>query len=219
MENSLQLENLAFLAVIEPELIKTLCTKAAVTRRLTKGDYLFKQGDIARDLYIIHKGNLKISTVSADGKEALLQLVGRGEILGASCICCQNAHLSSAIAIEDCRVCVLSPDRLEEVIAESPDLALQLICNLGTRLQHMSEQVARVRVGTTRDRIINLFNNLAAEHGEPCETGTKICLRLTQQDIADFIGVSRVMVAQVLKQLSISQYITRKNKYFIINHR
>jgi len=67
--------------------------------------------------------------------------------------------------------------------------------------------------------VLNLLIRLAEEHGEPRTEGTKIKLHLTQQDIADFIGASRVMVAQALKELTERNCIERVDKYYILKDR
>jgi len=60
---------------------------------------------------------------------------------------------------------------------------------------------------------------LATEHGEPCPEGTMVKVHLTQQDIADFVGVSRVMAARTVKELGDCNYLAKKNKYYILKDR
>lgn len=47
----------------------------------------------------------------------------------------------------------------------------------------------------------------------------KITLCLTPQEIADYIGASRVMVAQVLKELRTRNYLIKKGKHYILKDR
>ncbi|WP_342741342.1 helix-turn-helix domain-containing protein [Desulfoscipio geothermicus] len=151
--------------------------------------------------------------VNEEGKEVILQVVGKGEVLGEATLFREGAQPTSAIALETARVCSLSRRHLEYIIRESPDLAMQVILSLGNRLYHTWEQVTELRTGSTREKVLNLLIRLAGEHGEPCPEGTKIKLYLTQQDIADFVGASRVMVVQALKELSARNCIDRVDKY------
>ena len=43
--------------------------------------------------------------------------------------------------------------------------------------------------------------------------------KLTQQDIADRVGASREMVARILKDLTIGEYIRFEGRHIIINTR
>jgi len=66
---------------------------------------------------------------------------------------------------------------------------------------------------------LSLLFRLAREHGEPCPEGTLIKIYLTQQEIASLVGASRVMVAQVLKELTTENYLCRGEKYYILKDR
>ncbi|HCF70336.1 MAG TPA: Crp/Fnr family transcriptional regulator [Syntrophomonas sp.] len=215
---SYSLESLPFLTCIEPELVTTLCKRAAMSTHVKQGEALYRQGDISDVLFVVQKGTFKSVWVNQEGKEIILQLSGKGSFLGENSICDKTRHLTSAIAMVDSRVCILTRDNLEEVIRESPGLALQVICNLGNRLRAFSQEVLDFRIGSTRERVLKLLIKLAAEYGEPCPEGTRINMRLTQYEISCFIGASRVMVAQTLKRLIAENQVTRdKNQYILID--
>jgi CRP-like cAMP-binding protein len=218
-KNSLTgLECLPLLTCVEPELVTLLCKRAAVSKLLKSGEALFKQGERSEVLYVVRQGNFKSVWTNKEGKEIILQISGKGEFLGVNSLCEQRCHLTTAIAMEDARVCVLSRDKLEQAVQDYPHIALQIICNLGNRLNDVSQQVVEFRVGAARERVYNLLVRMAAEYGEPHPQGKCIKIKLTQQDIASFVGLSRVMVAQALKELVSSHHVIRENnRYVIVN--
>jgi CRP/FNR family transcriptional regulator len=212
-----RLEYIPLITGIEPKLINLLCRKAAYTRLIKQGEALFKQGDISEFLFVIREGSFKSVWINENGKEIILQIAWKGEMIATNSIEQSSRHLASAIALEDSSVCIISREKLEEVIRDSPDVALQLICNLGNRVHQLSQQVTEFRIGSTRERVFHLLARLASQNGEPYGKGTKIKTRLTQQEIANFVGASRVMVSQSLQELLSSNYITRENNHYIIN--
>ncbi|MFZ5650109.1 MAG: Crp/Fnr family transcriptional regulator [Bacillota bacterium] len=151
-----------------------------------------------------------------NGKEVILQLAGRGDVLGEAALFREGFHPATAVALEDSRVCTVTRRSFEEIVRQSPDLAMQIIISLGSRLYDTWEQVTELNAGNTRERVFNLLIRLAGEHGEPCTEGTIIKIHLTQQDIADFVGASRVMVVQTLKELAEKNYLIRNDKYYIL---
>jgi CRP/FNR family transcriptional regulator len=204
---------------VEQQVFSQVCLKAAAKKYYQRGDVLFHQGDPTDSLFLIKEGSFKLVRVNEEGKEVILQVAGKGEVLGEAALFRKGTQPASAIALETARVCSLSRQSLEQIIRESPDLAMQVIFSLGNRLYDTWEQVTELRTGSTREKVLNLLIRLSIEHGEPCPEGTKIKLYLTQQDIADFVGVSRVMVAQTLKELSTRNYIDRVEKYFVLKDR
>lgn len=211
------LECLPLLTCVEPELVTLLCKRASVVSKLLcPGEALFKQGDCSQMLYVIRQGKFKLVWTNKEGKEIILQISGKGEFLGVNSLCENSRHLTTATAIEDARVCVLSRDKLEQAVQDYPHIALEIICSLGNRINDVSQQVIEFRVGTARERVYNLLLRMATEYGDPHPQGKCIQIRLTQQDIASFVGLSRVMVAQALKELSSSRHILRENHHYVI---
>ncbi|MFZ5646082.1 MAG: Crp/Fnr family transcriptional regulator [Bacillota bacterium] len=213
------MRDLPFFDRVEQEVFSLVCRRAAVRKYYRRGEAMFSQGDSCDTVYLIKEGSFKLVRVTEDGKEVILQVAGKGEILGDASLFREGFQPATAVALEDARVCAVGRRRLEELVRETPDLALQIIVSLGNRLYDTWDQMTDLNAGTTRERVLNMLLRLAGEHGEPCEGGTIIRVHLTQQDIADFVGASRVMVAHALKELAARNSIAKSNRYYIIKDR
>jgi CRP/FNR family transcriptional regulator, cyclic AMP receptor protein len=107
----------------------------------------------------------------------------------------------------------------EKIIIGSPEIALQIIKNLSTRLYDTWEKITELNTQTIQEKVTSFFIQLAQEHGEPCTEGTLIKIPLTQQEIASAVGASRVMVSQVQQELVKNNYICRKKKYYMLKRK
>jgi CRP/FNR family transcriptional regulator len=210
------LHDLPLFDSMERSVFSTVCRHAAVKRHFGRGEILFRQGEVSDTLYLIKEGSFKLVRVSEEGKEVILQVAGTGDVLGEAALFREGIHPVTAVALDEARVCALSRDRMENVIRANPDLALKVIFSLGSSLHNAWEQASDLRTGSTREKVLNLLIRLASDHSEQCADGKKITLCLTQQEIADFIGASRVMVAQVLKELQARNYLIKKGKHYIL---
>ena len=91
----------------------------------------------------------------------------------------------------------------------------------GNRLQHflngkLTADVKSLALQDVYGRVANVLMDLSEERGD----GTLyIPEKLTQQDIADRVGASREMVARILKDLTIGEYIRFEGRHIIINTR
>ncbi|MDW7650722.1 MAG: Crp/Fnr family transcriptional regulator [Bacillota bacterium] len=204
---------------LERSVFSTVCRHAAIKKHIRRGEYLYHQGDPSDTLYLVKEGSFKLIRVTSDGREVILHLAGCGEVLAEAALFRQGIHPASAVALEDARVCALNRERMEEVIQSNPDLALQVIYSLGNRLYSSWEQAVEIRAGSTQDKVLNLFIRLAGDHGERCSDGIRIQVSLTQQEIADFVGASRVMVARALKTLANRNYLAKKDRFYILKDR
>lgn len=210
------MRDLPFFDKVEQETFSPVCRRAAARKYFRRGETMFRQGDPSDGVYLIKEGSFKLVRVTEEGKEVILQLVSRGEVLGEAALFREGIHPATAVAMEDSRVCVVTRRSFEEIIRQSPGLAMEVIISLGSRLYETWEQVTELNAGNTKERVYNLLIRLASQHGEPCAEGTIIKIHLTQQDIADSVGASRVMVVHVLKELMEKNYIVRNDKYYIL---
>ncbi len=182
-----------------------------------KGEFLFNQGDPAYAIYLIKEGSFKLVSITENGQETIIQIAGPGEIIGEADLFREITVLSvSAIALEEAKVCSLNRHSFENIIKNEPEIALQVIRNLGKRLNDTWERIAELNTQTIQEKVLSLFIRLAREYGEPCTEGTIIRIYLTQQEIASSVGASRVMVSQVLGELIDRNYIYKKEKHYVL---
>jgi len=214
-QRSLCLRDLPLFATVESAVFRPVCA-VADRRQLHRGEVLFHQGDPVKSVHLVRQGSFKLVRVTEDGRETLLRIVGQGEILGEDGLFQDSRYAASAVVLEDAKVCSISRERLEEVIKQRPDLAWQVIASLGSRLSAVWSQLTEFNSQTTKEKVLSLLIRLAKEHGESCQQGTRIALRLTQEDIAGLVGASRVMVAQVLRDLTDDKHLLRDGRYYIL---
>lgn len=198
---------------------ETVCHAASKLVR-KKGEYLFRQGDAADAVYVVKEGIIKLSHTTENGEEVIMQIVSAGELLGETALFRgQGAQPVSAVAMEESRVCCIDRSAFESVVKANPDLAWQLIENLGSRLYDSYEHITSSNTQSAREKVLGLFIKLAQEHGEACAEGRIIRLKLTQQEIASLVGASRVMVSQVISDLIASRHLCREDHFYILRTR
>ena len=99
-------------ADLEPEAFEQLCRYAKHTT-LKRGATLFSKGDPGNSLYAVISGTVKMSISSPDGRNAILNIVGPGEIFGE--IALLDAQLRSADATANTNCELFTIDRREFV--------------------------------------------------------------------------------------------------------
>lgn len=192
------------------------CT-AARKQRIKKGEFLFNQGSPADTIYLIQKGSIKLVSNTENGDEVITQIIGTGKILGETALFREGIFLStSAIILEESTVCFLNRQTFESIVINNPEIALKIIKCLGRRLEDISKHTTELKTQSIPEKVISLFIQLAEQYGEPLQDGTLIKIHLTQQEIASAIGASRVMVSQVLQQLTKTNKICKKNGYYVL---
>lgn len=193
---------------------------AANKQQLTKGQFLFRQGEVSNQVYIIKEGYFKLQRMTPEGDETILQFVGPGEIIGETALFrSDKTQVATAISVEAAKVCSIDHNTFEKIVKTQPNLAWEMIRNLGDRLYGVWEQVSEANNQTTQEKVLSLMLRMAQEHGEPCIQGIRITIPFTQQEIASLVGASRVMVAQSIKELTMRNYLCREERYYILKNK
>src|SRR5438105_10600679 len=124
---------------IGSDLLKRL-SACATTRRLKKGQTIFDKGDPGTALFAVHSGTVKIGAPSADGREAVFNLIRDGEIFGEIALLDGRPRTAGAVAMTDCELMVIERRDFVVFVRDHPEVALKLIECLCGRLRLVSER-------------------------------------------------------------------------------
>ncbi len=105
---------------------------------LTKGQYLFRQGEAATSAYILNSGTIGIFK-EQDGKKVPVMRIKKGEFFGEMAIIDGRPRRNSAMALEDCTLSLVSKDMIEEKLAASDPLVRMVVHMLTNSLHTVNE--------------------------------------------------------------------------------
>jgi len=209
------LQELELFQGLENQQFNNLC-RCTIKKKLCKGDFLFRQGEIINTVYLIKSGKLKMVQTCMDGRETILDVCGPGEILGELSLYQDQTELSSAVAMEEAYICCFDRQQFKELIQQDSSFAWRVISYLGKKhYENMQKQGEETRQ-TVKEKTLNLFYRFANEYGQKQADGQLIDLKITQQELADMVGSSRVMVVQALKELKAASIIDKINGYYVL---
>lgn len=186
-----------------------------VTRTFKKNTIIINEGDEANSFFIIIKGAVKVFLSNEEGKEIIINAQGAGDHFGELALLDSAPRSASVITTEKSTIGVISKEDFHSVLAKNTDLSLNLIRELTRRVRFLSDNVRTLALMDVYGRVAKVLLGMAKK-----ENGKMVIEnRPTQQDIANHIGASREMVARILKDLTIGNYITIEGKRLTINEK
>lgn len=183
------------------------------TRTYHRNETLFRLGDESQKLYIIVSGKIKITQSNNPGQEMLLTVLGRGDFFGELALIDEQPHSATATAISPTTVLTLERSIFQETMASSPEFGQQILLSISKRVRELNDQVANVFFLDLPTRIGYYLLNLAEKHGEQIQEGIMINVYLTQTDIAEMSGATRVSINKILgrfKQQGLLLWLNRR---------
>jgi CRP/FNR family cyclic AMP-dependent transcriptional regulator len=160
-----------------------------MTRRsVRRGSTIFAKGDPGTGLMAVLWGSVKISVPTADGREAVLNIINPGEIFGEMALLDGRPRSADAVAMDDCELMVIDRRDFIPFLREQPDIALKFIEILCARIRHTSEQVEDVMYLSFPGRLAKTLLQLT---GGPEAPAAHRNVRITQRELSSIIGMSR----------------------------
>jgi CRP-like cAMP-binding protein len=180
---------------LDPEALDQLC-RYAKHAMLKRGATIFSKGDPGNSLFAVISGTVKISISSADGRNAILNLIGAGEIFGEVAVLDGQARTADAIANTNCEIFVIDRREFLPFVRSQPVLAMKFIELLCTRLRWTSDQVEQVILQNLPGRLASALIRLTKKH-KLAPGGRTIAV--TQQEISEMVGMTRESINKQLR--------------------
>lgn len=135
--------------------------------------------------------------VAANGKEGFVGLLDGGDFFGESCLSFgQPVRFHTATAVTDMQVVKIARVRLIGALRTKPELAYGLILYLLERNAQVQQELASTRLNSTEERVVQVLSSV----GRLGRSG-RVVPSLTQQDLANIVGITRQRVNVVLQRL------------------
>lgn len=209
------LKDLIVFQNLDPEELEMLCENS-YAKLYEKDEVIFFENDSVKKLYFLVKGKVKLSMLSAAGKEKVLTILQEGDIFGELSLFDEDPHPLTAEVMSDARLLIIPWNEMERMIIERPSLAIKIIEALSKKTRLLTSQVRELVFQDAAGRLASLLSRLADDFGREIEQGTVIDLVLTHQEIANLIGSSRVTVTKLINRFIDEGMIIIKKRKIII---
>ena len=210
-----ELARTALFADIDDAVLNDIAEKA-VHRRYRKGSVIFVQGEQGERCFAIVEGAVKISAYHPDGREAVMAVLGPGDVFGELSLFEQSPRSADASAIEDTQLLSLDATAITDAITAHPQLGMSLLRVLGRRLRLTNEALQDIAFFDVPGRVARRLADLAEAHGVRQAEGTLIDLPLSQESLAQMVGATRESVNKALSALRRKGLVDRVGRRYVV---
>jgi CRP/FNR family transcriptional regulator, cyclic AMP receptor protein len=175
----------------------------AIARRQSaaRGDVLLARGDAADRVLVIESGRVKVSVVTATGREAVLTFRGPGAMLGDQALVDQSPRSATVVAVEPVEMLVVAASAFRSYLGSHPQVAIAMLAMLSSRLREADRRIAEYAAADTLGRICARLVELCETQGEVAGDGVRITLPITQEELSGWTGASIESTAKALRSL------------------
>lgn len=215
MDRVALLKGIPIFSKLDEESLKKI-DSISIEKHYRKGDIIILQDSKVEGLYIIREGRVKISRISEDGKIKVLAILSSGDIMGEMSILDEELASATAEAIEDSRLVFIKREDFQSILVRYPMITLGIAQILAKRLRLADREIEELAFYSVKSRVIKTLMELADRYGEKTNSGIRLSLKLTHQELADMVGTSRETVSRIISVLEKRQLITNERGYTVI---
>lgn len=183
-----------------------------------KKDIIFSEGDPSEWFYIVAEGKIKITKLSQEGKELILEIIPPLDFFGGLAVIRGFPYPANAIAMDDAELLRISRSNILRILDRFPSLMYCMAMQLGDRMKESHEALKNIALERVESRIASLLLKLSDKTGNRTGEGIMIDMKLTKQDIAEMVGTTVETSIRTMSKLRKLGIIIEKDGRIIITN-
>jgi len=178
------------------ELLRVSNCKTSYT--IKKGENLFEEGQVLNGIFCIREGICKIYKLSDNGKNHIVKLISKGDILGERSLVNEEPLNLSAIALEDMEVCFIPKSEVMSFFKNNNDFSLNMLKNVCENLKEADNDLVNMAQKTVKERLAISLLYLKDKFGTESDNTLKI--QLSREELSGIVGTATESCIRLLSE-------------------
>lgn len=189
-------------------------TSSKADQTVKKGEYIFEEGEHINGVYCIKSGVCKLVKLSANGKDQIVKLNTRGDLLGQRSTLSNEPTNLSAVAITDMEVCFIPEAEIIRAIGQNTSFTIDMFKVLGHSIKESDDLLVNMSQKSMRERLAATLIMLEEEFGH--EKDGNLSLVLTREEFAGIVGTATESVIRLLSQFNKEKLIKIEGRHIAL---
>src|SRR5271169_2316808 len=183
-----------------------------------QGAVLFVEGQMPRGIFVLCKGTVKLSINSPSGRTMIVELAEPGEVLGLSATISGKPYEVTAETLDPCQVNFVKRDDFLRFLKDDVQVCFKVAEQLSEKYHDACNEVRSLGLShSAHEKLANLLLEWGSKNGEAAKPETRLRLRVTHEEIASMIGISRETVTRLLGEMKKRQIVEFRGSTLVIH--
>ena len=186
-------------------------------RTYNPNDFIFHEGDMGNEMFIIQSGKVKISKQLKDGEEKTLVILGPGDFFGEMAVIDKDVRSANAVALEPSRLIALDEEVFEMHMQSNPKIVKKILKNLTARLRDGNQQIANLMIKDANRLVANTILLVVHKHGEEGPEGIVMDIPFTIPELSKMCGLELGKTHEIVDKLLKAKVVKLSGETIIVN--
>ena len=195
-------------ALSKEELLKM--TQCKISETVKKGTVLFEEGEHLDGVFCIKDGACKLTKLSSNGKDQIIKLIKKGDLLGQRSVISEEPVNLTATALSDMEICFIPKNEIIAAVKDNLTFTTEIIRDVCHELKDANNAMLNMAQHNVTQRLANALLHLENTFGLDSEG--YIDLYLSREEIANMIGTATESAIRLLSSFKKDQLIELDGK-------
>jgi CRP-like cAMP-binding protein len=195
-------------ALTKDELLRISGCKTS--KFIKKGELIFEEGDTLNGVFCVKDGVCKLSKLSANGKDQIVKLVVKGDLLGQRSLLGNESTNLSAVALNDMEVCYIPKSEIMRDLENNSNFSLDILQKMAQDLKESDNVIVNMAQKSVKQRLAEVLIYLFESFGIDKEGMLSVIL--SREDYANIVGTATESAIRILSQFKSEGLISTSGK-------
>ncbi|WP_191859013.1 Crp/Fnr family transcriptional regulator [Hanstruepera ponticola] len=195
-------------ALTKDELLRISGCKTS--KVIKKGEVIFEEGDMLNGVFCVKDGICKLSKLSANGKDQIVKLVVKGDLLGQRSLIGDESANLSAVALNDMEVCFIPKSEIMSDLQNNSNFSMDVLQQMAHDLKESDNVIVNMAQKSVKQRLAESLLYIYEHFGNNDDGYLSVVL--SREDYANIVGTATESAIRILSQLKKEGLITTSGK-------
>jgi len=181
---------------------------------IKKGEIIFEEGELLNGVYCVKDGICKLSKLSENGKDQIVKMVVKGQLLGQRSLISDEASNLQATALNDMEVCFIPKSEIIADLQKNPKFSFDVLKDMAHDLKEADDVIVNMAQKSVRQRLAETLIYIHENFGVNPD-GT-LSVLLSREDYASIVGTATESAIRVLSHFKKEGLISTLGKFIKI---
>lgn len=201
-------------SLTKDELVRISACKTS--KIIKKGEVIFEEGETLNGVYCVKDGICKLSKLSENGKDQIVKMVVKGQLLGQRSLISDESSNLQAIALNDMEVCFIPKSEIIADLQKNPKFSFDVLKNMAHDLREADDVIVNMAQKSVKQRLAETLIYINENFGVNPD-GT-LSVLLSREDYASIVGTATESAIRVLSQFKKEGLISTVGKFIKIEN-
>lgn len=175
-----------------------------------KGQVIFEEGETLNGVYCVRDGVCKLTKLSENGKDQVVKLVVKGDLLGKRSLVSEQKTNLSAVALNDMEMCFIPKSEIIDDLSKNPKFTMDVLKEMANDLRESDVSLVNMAQKSVKKRMAEILMYVHDNFGTDDEGYLSIVL--SREDYASIVGTATESAIRILSQFKKEGFIATTGK-------